>query len=340
MSRNYNFSELNSNRDKMPIIAKLIIAGIIVLLLIICGFRCFYSVNEQHNAVVTQFGTVLKVDTAGFYFKAPWQSVKKVDMTTHGTPIGYSIQDGQNIPNTDDGIMITEDYNFLNIDFYMEYAVSDPIAYLYNTKNPELVLRSIAQANIRTVVSNYTVDEAMTTAKGQIQADIKQAIIDELDKNNIGLKIINITIQDSEPPKDEIKAAFQSVENAKQNADTAMNKAKEYQNSQLPAAQAKADNIVKQAEADKAARIAEAKGQVERFNKMYEEYKQFPLVTKTRLFYEKMEKVLPGCKIIITDGKTSTVYPLDSFTKSNTKPPYATPNTTTANTTTTDGGNG
>lgn len=316
-------------------IKKIVLGAAIGLVALICIFRCFYTVDEQHNAVVTQFGTVLKTDTAGFYVKAPWQSVHKVDMTTHGTPIGYSIENGQNIPNTDDGIMITEDYNFLNIDFYMEYAVVDPVAYLYNTENPELVLRNIAQANIRTVVSNYTVDEAMTTAKGQIQADIKQAIMDELDKNNIGLKIINITIQDSEPPTDTIKAAFQSVENAKQGADTAMNKAKEYQNSQLPAAQAEADNIIQQAEADKAARIAEAQGQVERFNKIYEEYKLFPTVTKARLFYERMENVLPGCKIIITDGSTSTVYPVDSFTKNT--PPYKPVETTT---TTTDGGNG
>lgn len=318
-------------------ITKIVIGSVIALVALICIFRCFYSVNEQQNAVVMQFGTVLKVDTAGFHVKAPWQTVKKVDITTHGTPIGYSIENGQNIPNTDDGIMITEDYNFLNIDFYMEYCVSDPVAYLYNSENPELVLRNIAQACIRTVVSNYTVDEAMTTAKGQIQADIKQAIVDELDKNNIGLKIINITIQDSEPPTDAIKAAFQSVENAKQGADTAMNKAKEYQNNQLPAAQAEADNIIQQAEADKAARIAEAQGQVERFNKIYEQYKQFPYVTKVRLFYEKMEGVLPGCKVIITDGTTSTVYPVDSFTGTN--PPYATNNTTTT-TTETSGGNG
>ena len=326
-----------TERDMLKTIKKIVLGVVIGVAALILICRCFYTVDEQHNAVVTQFGTVLKVDTAGFYVKAPWQSARKVDMTTHGTPIGYTIENGQNIPNTDDGIMITKDYNFLNIDFYEEYHVVDPVAYLYNSENPELILRSISQACIRTVISNYTVDEAMTTAKGQIQADIKQAIMDELDKNNIGLQIINITIQDSEPPTDEIKAAFQSVENAKQGADTAMNNAKAYQNSQLPAAQAEADNIVQQAEADKAARIAEAQGQVERFNKIYEEYKQFPYVTKRRLFYERIESVFPNCKIIITDGNTSTVYPLDSFTQAN--PPYAT-NTTTTTTTDTSGGNG
>ena len=182
-------------------------------------------------------------------------------------------------------------------------------------------------ANIRTVVSNYTVDEAMTTAKNQIQADVKAAILNELESTDIGLTVVNITIQDSEPPTPEIIAAFKSVENAKQGADTAMNKALEYQNNEIPNSQAKADSIIQAAEADKAARIAEANGQVERFNKIYEEYKQFPYVTKRRLFYERIESVLPNCKVIITDGSTSTVYPLDSFT--NVKPDYTEPATNT-----------
>ena len=317
--------ELQERKHRRTIITSVLVGiGIVLLIVLICC--CFYRVDEQHNAVVTQFGTPLRVDTAGFYGKAPWQSVKKVDMTTHGIGIGYTVdKEGQNIVNTDDGIMITSDFNLLNIDFYLEYRVSDPTAYLYNSENPELLLANIARANIRTVVSNYSVDEAMTTAKGQIQADIKEAMLEELSIQKIGLTVVNITVQDSEPPTPEIKLAFQSVENAKQGADKAKNKALEYQNQQIPSAEAQADAIIQQAEATKSARIAEAEGQVKRFNQMYEEYKQFPLITKKRLFYEKLEEILPNCKIIITDGSTSTVYPLGSFTN----PPYATNTTTT-----------
>ena len=178
-----------------------VIFFVIGLALAICVLKCFYTVNEQSNAVVTQFGKVVKVNTAGFYFKAPWQSVKKVDMTTHGTGIGYIVSPtGQNITDTDNGIMITSDFNLLNIDFYLEYRVSDPVAYLYNSEQPENILSNIALANIRTVVSNYTVDEAMTTGKSQIQADVKEAMITELNSRNVGLTVVNITIQDSEPP--------------------------------------------------------------------------------------------------------------------------------------------
>lgn len=287
---------------------------IIIIAIIILAGRCFYTVNEQKNAVVTQFGRVVKVNTAGFYFKAPWQSVKKVDVTTHGTGIGYVVSaTGQNITDTDNGIMITADFNLLNIDFYLEYRVTDPVAYLYNSEDPEQILSNIALANIRTVVSNYKVDEAMTTGKSQIQADVKEAMMRELEIHNIGLSVVNITVQDSAPPTEEISAAFKAVETAKQKADTAMNEALQYQNQKLPEAEANADAIIRKANATKEARIAEATGQVERFNKMYEEYKKYPLITKRRLFFERMEEILPGLKVIITSGNTQTILPLDSF---------------------------
>ncbi len=288
--------------------------GLAALVVIIASLRCFYTVSEQENGVVTQFGRVVKVTTAGMYFKAPWQSVKKIDMTTHGTGIGYVVSDeGQNIVDTDTGIMITSDFNLLNIDFYLEYRVSDPVSYVYNSEVPEEILANIAMANIRTIVSNYTVDEAMTTGKSQIQADIKEAMIEALSKRNIGLTVVNITIQDSEPPTQEIKAAFKSVETAKQGADTARNNAYQYQNEKIPEAEANADKIIQKANAAKAARIAEAEGQVARFNETYAEYVNYPLITKKRMFYEKMEELLPELKVIITDGSTQTMLPLDSF---------------------------
>ncbi|MCR4813736.1 MAG: FtsH protease activity modulator HflK [Lachnospiraceae bacterium] len=292
-----------------------IILGIAIgLFLLICLLRCFYSVDEQHNAVVTQFGKIMKVNTAGFYVKAPWQKVKKVDMTTHGTGIGYVVSStGQNLVDKDNGIMITSDFNLLNIDFYLEYRVSDPVAYLYNAENPEGELSNIALANIRTVVSNYTVDEAMTTGKSQIQADVKEAMITELNSRNVGLTVVNITIQDSEPPTADIIAAFKAVETAKQGADTAMNNAHQYENQKIPEAEANADKIVQQAQAKKEARIAEAEGQVARFNETYAEYEKYPLITKRRMFFEKMEEILPGMKVIITDGKTETLLPIDQF---------------------------
>ena len=305
-------------RRGMPDVKKVLTRVVIVLvalLILTAVLGSYYNVSEQENAVVTMFGNVVRTDTAGLYFKIPYlQQVHMVDITTHGTGIGYSVgAGGQNIANSFDGIMITKDFNLINIDFYMEYKVSDPVAYLFNSHDPELILHNIALASIRSTVINYTVDEAMTTGKSAIQSDVKDKIVKELQDQNIGIQIVNITIQDAEPPTQEIVAAFKEVETAKQSAETKINQARKYENEQLPAAEAQADRIVQTAEAQKAARIAEAEGQVARFNAMYEQYAQNPLITRQRMFYEALESVLPDLKVIITDGSTQTMLPLESF---------------------------
>ena len=131
----------------------LAVLGILILIFIFTNAAtgCLYRVDEQEAAVVTMFGNVIRTDTAGLYFKIPLiQQVRKVDTTIHGTGIGYAIEgDGQTFTVDTEGIMITSDFNLIDIDFYMEYRVSDPIAYLYNSGQPELILKNIALAAIR-----------------------------------------------------------------------------------------------------------------------------------------------------------------------------------------------
>lgn len=297
------------------IIIKTVCISFAVLFIIVSIFLCFYNVDEQHAVVVTNFGKIQRVDEAGMHFKIPFiENARKVDITTHGMGIGYTVDNnGQNIQDDSTGVMITKDFNFIDVDFYVEYKVSDPVAYLYNSKNPEEIFRNIILANIRNTIVNYDVDTVMTTGKSQIQSEIKEKLIKELETNPIGISLVNISIQDAEPPTEEIKVAFKNVENAKQGADTAINNANKYKSEKIPEAEGNADKIIQDATASKEARINNANGQVSRFNKMYEEYKNYPLVTKKRLFYETMEELLPNLKIIITDGNTQKLYPIEQF---------------------------
>ena len=293
---------------------KLIIVGIMACIVFLTVSGSFYSVKEQEQAILTMFGKVIRVDTAGLYFKVPFiQSVHLVDMTTHGIGIGYTVQNGQNITVDDEGIMITSDFNFVDIDFYLEYKVSDPVAAYYNCENPELVMKNMALSCIRNTVVNYPVDDVITTAKGQIQSEVKEKLQSELTDKDIGLMVVNLSVQDAEPPTEEIVQAFKSVETAKQGKETAINNAKKYQSEELPKAEAAADKIIQDAQAKKESRIAEAEGQVARFNEMYEQYKLQPHITKKRLFYETMEDILPDLKVIISDGNTQKMLPLESF---------------------------
>ena len=201
--------------------------------------------------------------------------------------------------------MITSDFNFVDIDFYVEYRVSDPVKAVFATRDPELVLRNLAQSCIRTVVSNYDVDSVLTTGKNEIQSKIKEMLLAQLEEQDIGIQLVNLTIQDSEPPTMEVLEAFKDVETAKQGKETSINNANKYRNEKLPKAEADADQILQEAESTKTRRINEAYADVAMFNARYEEYVKNPLITKRRMFYETMEEVLPNLKVII-DGTDST----------------------------------
>lgn len=289
-----------------------IVAGVAVVGLF--ATDCTYQIQEQEQAVLSTFGVPKAVTETGLHFKLPLiQQVHKVNTTIQGFPIGYD-QDSNDVV-ADEGIMITSDYNFIDVDFFVEYRITEPVKYLYTSQQPEEILKSIAQSCIRTVIASYTVDDVLTTGKSEIQAKIKEMIMKKMEAQDVGIQLVNITIQDAEPPTQEIMKAFKAVETAKQGKETAVNNANKYRNEKLPEAEAQADQIIQDAEAQKQVRINEAEAEVARFNAMYEEYVKNPTVTKLRMFYETMEDVLPEMKIVIDNGDgTQKVLPLDSFT--------------------------
>ena len=183
-----------------------------------------------------------------------------------------------------------------------------PIGYDLRTGN------SIPSESVMITVDK--VDDVITTGKSEIQAAIKDKILTRLEQEDLGITLVNISIQDAEPPTVQVQEAFKAVETAKQDAETATNNANKYANEVLPAAQADADEVLQQAEAYKTARINEANGQASRFAKLFEEYSKYPEITKQRLFFEAVSDIFPDMKIVITGkggNEVTTVLPLDDF---------------------------
>lgn len=295
-------------------IKKVVITIIVVLAVIILGSQAVYSVKEQEAAVLLTFGNAETVSEPGLHFKIPFiQQVEKVDTTIQSFAIGYDIDTNQS--NEDESLMITSDYNFINVDFYIEYQVNDPVKALYASSDPKEILKNMAQSCIRTVIGQSEVDSVLTTGKGEIQAQIKEMLTARLEECDLGIYLVNIAMQDAEPPTTEVMEAFKAVETAKQGKETALNNANKYKNEKIPEAQAKVDQILQQAEAEKTERIKEAEGQVARFNAMYEEYIKYPDITKQRMFYEAMEEILPSLEVIIDNGNGTVqkILPLDTF---------------------------
>ena len=295
-------------------ISRIIGIVILALFLVITAFNSIYVLQEDEYAVVRTFGSTQVVEQPGIKFKIPYlQEMRKVTKAAKQFSIGYDLNSDASYDN--ESFMITKDFNFVNTDFYLEYMVSDPVKYLYASVDPEATLKMLAQSYIRDTVGIYNVDDVITTGKAVIQSEIKEKLTNRMIQEDIGLSVVNITIQDAFPPTAEVMNAFKNVENAKQGKETAINNANKDRNEKIPLAEAECDQIIKNAEAQKQARINEAMGQVARFEQMYAEYSKYPLITRQRMFYETMEELLPSMKVYLTDGgEVQTLLPLESFT--------------------------
>ena len=282
--------------------------AVIVVLIVIATavFGSFYTLNEDEDAVIATFGTPSVVEDSGLHFKVPFiQTLDKVDMSVRSMPIGYDVNSGATIEN--ESLMITNDFNFVSVDFYVEWQITDAVAYIYAAEEPEFILKTLAMSYIRDTIGSYGIDEVLTTGKAQIQSEIKNKLVERLESEGIGVTVRSVAIQDAEPPTAEVSAAFKAVEDSKQQAEKTVNEANTYRNQQIPAAEAKANAVIAEAEATKQARISEANGQIARFTAMYDEYMKFPGITKARMYYETMEELLPNLKIVIQDGSGNVV---------------------------------
>ena len=284
------------------------------------GATCFYTVDDKQQAVVTTFGKVTDVTEAGVHFKLPLgiQQVRKVDVNVYQQiELGYISSGTDYTVNESESAMITGDYNIVNVDFFVEYKISDPVQYLYSSNDPELILKNLIQSQVRNVVGSSTVDAVLTDGKENIQMQVRDLVTEILEEYDIGLSLVDVKIQDAEPPTQEVIEAFKSVETAKQQAETVINDAKAYQNGQLPKAQAEADKLIQNAEYLKQSRINQAQEQVAMFQAMYTQYAQNPAITRSRMYYETISQVLPGVKLYINTSQSGSdmqmLLPLESL---------------------------
>ena len=309
--------------DFLKKLPKIVLIVVIALVLLAVVASSWYTVNDKEQAVVTTFGKVTDITDAGFHFKLPFgiQKVEKVNVNVYQKiELGYrSVGSADNFDIIESETkMITGDYNIVDVEFFVEYKVSDPEKYLYGSYDPETILRNLLQSQVRNVVGSEAVDAVLTTGKESIQMRVKELVSEILQEYDIGLTLVDVKIQDSDPPTDEVTEAFKAVETAKQQAETVRNEARAYQNAQLPQAEAKADELLRNAEYLKQKRINEATEQVAMFEAMYKEYSQNPGITRSRMYYEAISEALPDVKVYIdTSGENGVqkVLPLESFTQ-------------------------
>ena len=321
----YRWSPKGDQKENVKVPKKALIIGAVLLVLALLIGTCFYTVDDKQQAVVTTFGKVTNITDAGVHFMLPFgiQQVQKVDVNVYQKiELGYvASPNGGYATKTKESTMITGDYNIVNVDFFVEYKISDPVQYLYSSNSPELILRNLIQSQVRNVVGSSAVDSVLTDGKEDIQRQVKELVTQILEEYDIGLTLVDVKIQDAEPPTQQVIEAFKAVETAKQQAETVVNDAKAYQNAKLPDAQAQADKLLRNAEFLKQKRINEAIEQVAMFEAMYAEYKLNPEITRSRMYYEAVSQILPGVKLYINTsgngGDVQMLLPLESLVGGN-----------------------
>ncbi len=303
---------------------------IIVIILLILVFGALFQIKPEELGVVTRYGKYNRTVEPGLNLKIPFlETVYKVPVERQQklefgfrTTSTSSLETSYTKTNTKaESLMLTGDLNLADVEWVVQYRIANAYNFLFKVRNPETSLRDISEASMRQVVGDRTVNEVLTVGRTEV-ASSAQAMIQRLSNEySLGVKIDQVVLQDVNPP-DEVKAAFNAVNQAQQEKETLINEAKSGYNKVIPKARGQAQETIQKAEGYALERVNNAQGEVARFTDLYKEYIKAPEVTRRRIYLETMNKVLPqlGNKII-TDKNGNNVLPLLQMQMQNSKTP-------------------
>ncbi len=266
-----------------------------------------YIVGPDEVGVIRRLGSFVGSVPPGIHYHLPYPfesitkpkitEVKRVEIgfrTIHpGPPPRYDFK-------PEESLMLTGDENIVSCQYIVQYRIADPYRYLFAIKNPEVAVKSAAEAAMREVVGKKTIDEVLTVGRAEIQEETLALLQEILDRYDAGLKVIAVQLQDVQPPQ-EVTSAFKDVASAREDKARFINEAQAYRNQIIPQARGEAAQIITEAEAFRETRIREAEGDANRFLKLLQEYRLGREITRTRLRLETLEKALSKPKKFIFD---------------------------------------
>lgn len=265
---------------------RLVRAAVPVLASLFLGMYLFsglYLVRPGEQGVVRRFGKLVAADVApGLRYQAPWP----VDEVT---TVAVAQVRRSNVPQS---LMLTGDQNLVEVAATVHYRARGATAFLFNVGQPTDLLKNAAEAALRQSVGLRPIDDLLAGERAAIQAEAQQLLQARLDAGQAGLEVVAVQLTTVQPPQD-VTSAFLDVASAREDRATAINQAIAYQNEILPKARGEAEKQLREAEAYRAEKIANATGEAQRFASRLAEYKNAPAVTRTRLYLEAVEQVLP-----------------------------------------------
>lgn len=298
--------------------------GIVVLILLAWGgLSAFYTVQPEQRAVIKRFGAVVGITDPGLHFKIPF-GVDQVQLVATERVLkqefGFRTEGTRNGGRTaysakafeDESLMLTGDLNMIDVEWVVQYRIDDPIKFLYQMREPTRTLQDVSESVMRRIVGNMLGSEVLTIGRVEIQQKAGEEIQAILDGYDAGIRVSTVEMQDVVPPP-AVQPAFNEVNEARQERERMINEAQKQVNQEIPNARGAALRTIAEAQGYATERINRARGESVRFSAVLQEYQQVPEVTRSRLYLETLNEVLPniGQVLVVQDGQVGPLPLLD-----------------------------
>jgi membrane protease subunit HflK len=295
----------------------------LIFLWLISGF---YTISPEEQGVVLRFGKYTSISSPGlnYHIPSPIEKVIKVPVTTtRNVEVGFRTQNAESIRNVDEeSLMLTGDENIVDLNFVVQWFVSDAAKYVFNIRNPDKNIKDSAESVMREVIGKTNINFALSEGRDQVRQEAQDSLQKILDRNDSGITVSSLLLQKSDPPPAVIDD-FKDVQRARADQERLINEAQAYANRIVPEAKGEASKVRESAEAYKQEVIAIADGASKRFLSVYNEYKLAKDVTRRRIYLETMEKVMQNMNKVIIDNENGSgvlpYLPLPELNKSTKK---------------------
>jgi modulator of FtsH protease HflK len=271
-----------------------------------------YRVEPDEQGVVLLFGAVNRVTSPGLRYHLPWP-IERVELPTvtriNRTEIGYrsgASEGPTQVPS--ESLMLTGDENIIDINLAVFWKINDAVAYLFNTRDPDALVKAVAESSIREVMGRTPIQPALTELRAQIEADVLQQTQQILTEYHAGIEVTQVQLQRVDPP-DAVIESFRDVQRANTDAERIVNEAEAYRNGIVPRARGDAARIVAQGQAAKQATIAEATGQAQQFDAVLKAYQAAKDVTLKRMYLDTMSAILTHAHPLVVDNQLKGTLP-------------------------------
>jgi membrane protease subunit HflK len=298
---------------------------IVIVLIVIGGYTSMYEVDTEETGVVLRFGKFSAFVDPGLHFKLPF-GVDQVSLVQTGRVLKEEFGFRTITPDVrttynkkgleDESLTLTGDLNVIDVEWVVQFQVADPYKFIFNIKYPIETIRDMAEAMVRRSIGNANVTEVLTTERANLANDIQNNLQKTLNQYDIGVRIVTVKFQDVTPP-DPVKAAYNEVNESEQQRESLIFQAREQYNREVPRARGEAKKVLQEAEGYAVERVNKARGETNRFLALLTEYQKAPSVTRSRIYLETLEEVLPRLdEIYVMDDKSGGLLPLLPLRKS------------------------